>query len=141
MAVMFVVGIGTGSFMSLIIAVVQGAVPWNETGTITATVNLVRQMGATVGTAVIGGVIGVGVAAALPGSLDASTLTPQLVHGSSAAVQAQIAQIYGNVLAPVFAGLALTYALGIVAAVLLPAGRLSDELEPAADAATQPLTA
>jgi len=141
MVVMFVVGIGTGSFMSLIIAVVQGAVPRNETGTITATVNLVRQMGATVGTAVIGGVIGVGVAAALPGSLDASTLTPQLVHGSSTAVQAQVAQIYGDVVAPVFAALALTYALGIVAAVLLPAGRLSDEHEPAADAATQPLTA
>lgn len=141
MAVMFVVGIGTGSFMSLIVAVVQGAVPRNETGTITATVNLVRQMGATVATAVIGGVIGVGVAARLPASLDASTLTPQLVHGSSAEVQAQVAQIYGDVLAPVFAALALAYALGIVAAVLLPSGRLSDEHEPAADVATEPLTA
>ena len=67
MVVMFVVGIGTGSFMSLVVAVVQGAVPRNETGTITATVNLVRQMGSTVATAVIGGVIGVGVAARPPG--------------------------------------------------------------------------
>ncbi|MET0976459.1 MAG: MFS transporter [Leifsonia sp.] len=141
MAVMFVVGVGTGSFMSLIIAVVQGAVPRTETGTITATVNLVRQMGATVATAVIGGVIGAGVAARLPAALDASTLTPQFVHGSAAEVQAAVAQIYGDVLAPVFAALALTYALGIVAAVLLPSGRLSDEREPAVDAATEPLTA
>jgi MFS family permease len=141
MGVMFVVGVGTGSFMSLIVAVVQGAVPRNETGTITATVNLVRQMGSTIATAVIGGVIGAGVAAGLPAGLDASTLTPQLVHASPAAVQAEVAQLYGDVLAPVFAALAVAYALGIVAAVLLPAGRLSDELEPAADAAPERITA
>jgi MFS family permease len=141
MLVMSVVGIGTGSFMSLVIAVVQDAVPRNETGTITATVNLVRQMGSTVATAVIGGVIGAGIAANLPANLDAATLTPQLVHASSSAVQQEVAQIYGDVLAPVFLALALTYALGIVAAILLPAGRLSDDVEPTADAASEPITA
>ena len=129
--------------MSLVVAVVQGAVPRNETGTITATINLVRQMGSTVATAVIGGVIGVGVASSLPGVLDASTLTPQLVQESSDRLQSQVAQIYGDVMAPVFLALALTYAVGIVAAVLLPAGRLSDEHEPATEPepASEPLTA
>jgi EmrB/QacA subfamily drug resistance transporter len=143
MAVMFGVGVGTGSFMSLVVAVVQGAVARNETGTITATINLVRQMGSTVATAVIGGVIGIGVASQLPAVLDASSLTPQLVRGSSDEVQAQVAQIYGDVMAPVFLALALTYAVGIVAAVLLPAGRLSDEHEPSPDPepASEPLTA
>jgi EmrB/QacA subfamily drug resistance transporter len=141
MAVMFCVGIGTGSFMSLIIAVVQGAVPRNETGTITATTNLVRQMGSTLGTAVIGGVIGAGVASQLPASLEASSLTPSLVHGSTPAVQAEVAQIYGDVFVPVFAALAITYAIGIVAAILLPPGRLSDEPAPATEPATEPATA
>lgn len=141
MVVMSVVGIGTGAFMSLVVAVVQGAVPRSETGTITATVNLVRQFGSTVATAIIGGVIGVGVAAGLPATLDAATLTPQFVQQSSPAVQAEVAQLYGDVLAPVFAALALTYALGIIAAVLLPTGQLSDELEPSTDAATESLTA
>jgi MFS family permease len=141
MVVMGVVGIGTGSFMSLVVAVVQGAVPRNETGTITATVNLVRQMGSTVATAVIGGVIGVGVAAGLPSILDASTLTPQAVRASSPAVQEQVAQLYGGVLAPVFAALAVVYALGIIAAVLLPKGQLSDEVQHAPEAASEPLTA
>jgi len=141
MIVMGIVGIGTGSFMSLVVAVVQGAVPRNETGTITATVNLVRQMGSTVATAVIGGVIGVGVAAGLPSILDASTLTPQAVRALSPAVQEQVAQLYGGVLAPVFAALAVVYALGIIAAVLLPKGQLSDEVEPAPEAASEPLTA
>jgi MFS family permease len=142
MVVMFAVGIGTGSFMSLVIAVVQGAVPRNETGTITATTNLVRQMGSTLGTAVIGGVIGAGVAAQLPASLEASSLTPDVVHGSAPAVQAEVAQIYGDVFVPVFAALAITYAIGIVAAILLPPGRLSDEPAPATtEPATEPATA
>ena len=141
MIVMFTVGIGTGSFMSLIIAVVQGAVPRNETGTITATTNLVRQMGSTLGTAVIGGVIGAGVASQLPTSLEASSLTPRLVHASSPAVQAEVAQIYGDVFVPVFTALAVTYAIGIVAAVLLPSGRLSDEPAPANEPASESVSA
>ena len=63
-------------------------------------------------------------------------------------VQAEVAQLYGGLFVPVFLALAVTYALGIVAAVLLPAGQLSDELEPAAeptepttDPASEPLTA
>ena len=131
MIFMAVVGIGTGAFMSLVIAVVQSAAPRRDTGSVTATVNLVRQIGATVATAVIGGVIGFGVAARLPEWMDASTLTPQLVHAASPAVQAQVAGIYSGIFAPVFAALAIVYAAGIVAAVLLPAGQLSDETEPA----------
>jgi EmrB/QacA subfamily drug resistance transporter len=127
MLVMFVVGVGTGSFMSLIVAVVQSAVPRSETGTITATVNIVRQVGATVTTAVIGGVVGFGVAALLPAGLDATALTPQVVHASDIAFQMQIAGIYRDVFAPVFAALAIAYAVGFVAALLMPPGRLSDE--------------
>jgi EmrB/QacA subfamily drug resistance transporter len=141
MAVMSVVGIGTGAFMSLVVAVVQGAVPRTQTGTITATVNLVRQMGSTIATAIIGGVIGVGVAASLPATLDGSTLTPQLMRQSPPAVQAEVAQLYGDLFVPIFAALALTYALGIVAAVLLPKGQLSDEVEPSPEPASEALTA
>jgi len=127
MAVMFVVGIGTGSFMSLIITVVQAAVPRSETGSITATINLVRQVGSTVATAVIGVVIAVGVAGGLPAGLDASTLTPQAVLASGPAVQDAVAELYVHVISPVFAGLAAVYAVGIVAAILLPRGRLTDD--------------
>ncbi|WP_454603445.1 MFS transporter [Microbacterium trichothecenolyticum] len=141
MVVMAVVGIGTGAFMSLVIAVVQSAAPRRDTGSMTATVNLVRQIGSTVATAIVGGVIGLGVAALLPASLDAATLTPQFVHEASIAVQTEVAAIYSGVFAPVFAALAVTYAAGIVAAFLLPAGRLSDESEPAPAPSSEPLTA
>jgi hypothetical protein len=127
MIVMAVVGLGTGAFMSLIVTVVQSAAPARDTGTITASVNLVRQVGSTVATAIIGGLIGVGVAALLPARVDAATLTPAFVHGAPAALQAHIAEIYRNVFAPIFVGLAVTYGVGVAAATLLPNGRLSDQ--------------
>ncbi len=141
MAVMAVVGLGTGAFMSLIVAVVQSAAPRGETGTATATVNLVRQVGATTATALIGGVIGFAVTAALPAGLDAATLTPADVHAASDAVQTQVAQLYRDVFAPIFIALAATYAVGIVASLLLPPGRLSDDHEdaPAAGEPRHPL--
>jgi MFS family permease len=138
MLVMFAVGVGTGAFMSLIIAVVQSAVPRSELGSVTASVNLVRQVGATVTTAVIGGVIAGGVAAALPAGFDAATLTPQLVHAAPLAAQSAIAGLYTDVFSPIFVGLAVTYAIGVVAAVLLPAGRLPDEQESPLDAEALP---
>jgi MFS family permease len=141
MMVMAVVGMGTGAFMSLIVAVVQGAAPASQTGTITATINLVRQVGSTVATAVIGGVIGFGVADLLPAGLDASTLTPQLVHATAPAVQASVAQIYSSVFTPIFIALAAVYAVGIVAAILLPNGRLSEEPVPAPHAPSESFSA
>lgn len=139
MAVMALVGLGTGAFMSLIVAVVQNAAPRGEVGVVTSTVNLTRQVGSTLATAVIGGIIGFGVAGRLPQGMDAADLTPQAVHASAPGTQAAIAGIYHEVFAPIFAVLALTYAIGIVAAVLLPHGRLSDELETAP--ASEPLSA
>ena len=137
---MAVVGLGTGAFMSLIVAVVQSAVPREETGSITATVNLVRQVGATVATALIGGIIGASVLAMLPPGLHAATLTPAAVHASDPAVQQQVAHVYQGVFVPIFVALAVTYAVGIVASILLPDRRLSDDTGPlrAAPAASIP---
>ena len=129
-AAMAVVGLGTGAFMSLIVAVVQSAVPRAETGTITASVNLVRQVGATVVTALIGGIIGASVVAMLPTGLHADTLTPAIVHAQSPAIQQQVAQVYQSVFVPIFVALALTYLVGVVASILLPNRRLSDDTDP-----------
>lgn len=141
MIVMALVGMGTGSFMSLIVAVVQSAAPANQTGSITATINLVRQVGSTVATAIIGGTIGFSVAALLPTGLDAANLTPRAVHQATAATQETVAGIYGQVFAPIFIALAVTYAIGIIAAVLLPQGRLSDEPDAAPSPVSEPLSA
>ncbi|MGN7799623.1 MFS transporter [Leifsonia sp. 22587] len=138
---MAVVGLGTGAFMSLIVAVVQSAVPRTETGSITASVNLVRQVGATVATALIGGIIGAGVVALAPGGLDPATLTPAAVHAQSPEVQQEIAQVYQGIFVPIFVALAATYVVGVVASILLPNSRLSDDPGPLRDAATESIAA
>lgn len=137
---MALVGIGTGLFMSLVIAVAQSSVPQSSTGAATAAVNLVRQIGSTVATAVIGGVIGAGVASRLPDAV--ASLTPVEVHAAPGAVQDEVALAYAEVVTPIFAVLAVVYALGFVIALLLPPGRLSDEHDPAPRerASTDPVT-
>jgi EmrB/QacA subfamily drug resistance transporter len=137
-AVMAVVGAGTGAFMNLVVAIVQNATPASATGSATAAVNLVRQIGSTVATAIVGGVLAVGVAAGLPAGLDPATLTPELVHTAPAAVQADVADVYTSVLAPVFGALALVHLLGLLAALALPPGRLAADpvREPASPATT-----
>ena len=97
MLAMGLVGIGTGAFMNIIVAVAQSAAPREDTGSVTATVSLVRQIGSTAATAVVGGLIGAGVAAGCRRRLDAATLTPQAVARASAAVQAQVAELYSSV--------------------------------------------
>jgi len=138
MIVMAVVGLGTGLFMSLVLAIAQSAAPVSELGVVTASMNLVRQVGSTVTTAVIGGVIAVGVVALLPAGLDAATLTPQLVHAAPVAVQGEVAVVYHQVFAPVFLALACVYAIGIAAAVLLPHRPLTDETASVAVVESQP---
>ncbi|QHC75041.1 MFS transporter [Rathayibacter sp. VKM Ac-2805] len=130
MALMAVVGIGTGCFMSLIVVLAQSGVAPGEIGAITATSNLVRQMGSTIGTAAIGGSLGAGVAALLPAGVDAARATPAAVRSADAATQEAVASAYADVMAPIFLVLAGVYALGIVVAALLPAARLSDEQPP-----------
>ncbi|MET3905145.1 EmrB/QacA subfamily drug resistance transporter [Paenarthrobacter sp. 4246] len=141
MIVMGFVGIGTGSFMSLIVAVVQSAAPLSQTGSITATVNLVRQVGSTVATAIIGGTIGFGVAALLPSGLTAASLTPHAVQQATPEIQEAVAGIYGQLFVPIFIALACAYAIGIIAAVLLPQGRLTDEAETTQSEVPEPLSA
>jgi EmrB/QacA subfamily drug resistance transporter len=130
MAAMGLVGIGTGAFMNIIVAVAQSAAPREDTGSVTATISLVRQIGSTTATAVVGGVIGAGVLAGLPAGVVPSQLTPQAMQSAPAALQLEVAQLYSAVLVPVFIGLAVAYLVGVVAALLLPHGRLSEELEP-----------
>ena len=124
MAAMAVVGIGTGAFMSLVVAVAQSSVPRESTGAATAAVNLVRQIGSTVATAIVGGIIGSGVAALL--GADIASLTPSEIRAASDGVQAAVVDAYATVVSPVFGALAAVYVIGFLIALLLPAGRIDD---------------
>jgi EmrB/QacA subfamily drug resistance transporter len=62
----FVLGLGVGCFMMLVVTIAQDAVAAQLVGSATSTVNLVRELGVTIGAATIGSVLAVSVKPALP---------------------------------------------------------------------------
>ena len=55
-------------------------------------------------------------------------------------MQAEVAQIYTSVFVPVFTALAIAYAVGILAALCLPRGRLSSAPAGVPQGASKPVT-
>ena len=126
MAVMGAVGLGTGAFMNLTVAIAQSAAPVSALGRVTAAVNMIRSVGSTVVTAIIGTALGAGVIAALPHGFDASSLTPEAVRAAGPDVALEVARVYAGVFRPIFVGLAAVHAAGLLAALLLPRHRLPE---------------
>ncbi|MFC0681564.1 MFS transporter [Lysobacter korlensis] len=129
-ALMAVVGLGTGGFMQLVIVIVQGDTDPRSLGAVTSAVHLVRQIGSTVATALVGGVFAARLVEGLPARVDSGSLTPAVLQSLPAATQLDVAAAYSSAMAPVFLGLGAVYAVGFVAALLLPHTELSDRLEP-----------
>lgn len=65
-AAIFVLGVGVGCFMMLVVTIAQDAVATELVGSATSTVNLVRELGVTIGAAAIGSVLAVSITARLP---------------------------------------------------------------------------
>ncbi|WP_432509373.1 MFS transporter [Kineococcus auxinigenes] len=93
-------GLGAGSFMALLVVLAQDAAPRRNVAGITGTIAYVREAGATVGTALLGGVLAAGLAHATPDALGAGD--------------------YGPAFVPVFLTVAVAFAVGVVAAALIP---------------------
>jgi EmrB/QacA subfamily drug resistance transporter len=62
----FVLGVGVGCFMMLVVTIAQDAVAAELVGSATSAVNLVRELGVTIGAATIGSVLAVSITPALP---------------------------------------------------------------------------
>lgn len=118
-----VMGIGLGLAMQILVLVVQNTFPAREVGTATAANNYFRQIGASLGSAIVGTIFASrltdllsGASGAAGASGDTNSLTPEMVHNLPAAVQDLVVNAYSDALTPVF--LYLVPLLG-VAAVLL----------------------
>jgi EmrB/QacA subfamily drug resistance transporter len=106
-----IMGIGLGMSMQILILIVQNSFPNSEVGTATASNNYFRQIGASLGSAVVGSLFvarltqlladrmpGAGSAAA--GS--SNSFTPAIVRGLPEAVRKVIVGAYNDALTPVF---------------------------------------
>ena len=107
---LFVLGFGMGLGMQLLVLVVQNEFPHAMVGTATAANNFFRQIGASVGTALVGALFTSRLTADVAGklthldNLSLATLTPQVVDKLPAATQTIIANGYSDALLPLFLG-------------------------------------
>lgn len=119
-----VLGIGLGASMQIMVLVVQNSFPVEEVGTATAGNNYFRQIGATLGSAVVGSVFASRLSllllervpeGQLPGD-GANSLTPTAVRALPDAVQQPIVESYNDALTPIYLVIS---PLAMVAAILL----------------------
>src|SRR5690606_31165397 len=119
-----VLGAGLGTTMQLLVLVVQNSFPLREVGTATAANNYFRQVGASLGSAVVGslftGRLLTQLADRLPGDNvipeGAASLTPEVLRSLPAPVQDVVVTAYNAALMPIFLVMA---PLGIAAAIML----------------------
>ncbi|MDH2416321.1 MFS transporter [Nocardioides sp. CER19] len=120
-----IMGIGLGLAMQILILIVQNTFPAREVGTATASNNYFRQIGASLGSAIVGTIFAsrlTDLLSASSGSAggsgvgDANSLTPEAVHQLPTAVRDVIVNAYSDALTPVF--LYLVPLLGIAAVLL-----------------------
>ncbi|WP_432570602.1 MDR family MFS transporter [Kineococcus sp. SYSU DK005] len=129
-----VLGAGLGLFMQIIVLAVQNAVHPREIGTATSSNNLFRELGVTVGVAVLGTVftsrLTERLSGLLPGGVTAgghgtSSLTPEVVRSLPADVADGVVDAYATSLTPIFLWLVPMFLLGTVIALFLPEVPLS----------------
>jgi hypothetical protein len=121
---MAVMGAGLGSSMQILMLIVQNEFPHQLVGTATAASNYFRQVGSSLGSAVVGSMfvarlttlIAERMPAAAGASSGSKSLTPALVNSLPAPIRLIIVQSYNDALVPIFV---FMVPLGLFAALLL----------------------
>jgi hypothetical protein len=143
---MAVTGVGLGLVMSVMVTSVQNAAPRADLGAATSTNNFFRQIGASVGTSVVGAIFTTRLTSALPSGAalhipSANSITPAMVHSLPAALQAAFVHAYAAALPPIFLYLVPLFAAAFVLAWFvkeIPLRGGSQPVVEVAPAATRP---
>jgi MFS family permease len=111
-AYLAVMGLGLGLSMQIMVLIVQNSFPLREVGTATASNNFFRQIGATLGSAVVGSLFASRLAELLVQRLPAAatggapggsnSLTPAVVSALPAPIKEAIISSYNDALTPIF---------------------------------------
>ncbi len=107
---MGVIGIGLGANLQLLTLIVQNSFPHSMVGTATAANNYFRQVGSSLGSAIVGSVFAVRLTGLISGRLpegagsatDISSLTPGLVASLPDSIRTVIVESYNEALIPIF---------------------------------------
>lgn len=132
-------GMGLGCILQVLVLIVQDAVPVAEVGTATSANNFFREIGATVGIALVGSLFTSRLLTGLEGidlgAVDqistVEELTPALVAALPQAQQAAVVDAYASALTPLFGHVAPIFLGAVLVALLMPSKprRESDRME------------
>jgi EmrB/QacA subfamily drug resistance transporter len=126
---MFVLGVGLGCVMQVLVLIVQNAVPYAELGVGTSGATFFRSIGGSFGTAIFGAIFSnvlVGNLAAqlghvkLPHGLSSSSVTPAILDKLPPAVHHHVAVAYAQSIQTVFIIAAPIAAIAFLASWLIP---------------------
>jgi EmrB/QacA subfamily drug resistance transporter len=126
---MFVLGIGLGCTMQVLVLIVQNAVPHSELGVATSGATFFRSIGGSFGTAIFGAIFANALAgnlarrlgnATLPHGLSSASLTPAILDRLPPAVHHAVALAYADSIQRVFVIAAPVGAVAFLAAWLIP---------------------
>jgi MFS family permease len=132
LAVLLLIGLGIGLTMQVMMVVAQNGVDHRDLGAATSAVAFLRQIGASVGVALVGALITARFTDRLPDSV--TQLLPGGLSGLSAdrlaalppELRATVASAFGEAAPPVFGFVAPLLVVAFVLAIALPARPLRD---------------
>ncbi|WP_405867883.1 MFS transporter [Streptomyces sp. NBC_01515] len=130
----FLLGAGVGLVIQNLVLAVQNAFPTSAVGTATSANNFFREIGATIGTAVVGAAFAQRLTDQLSARLasssvsglgDSNSLTPSLVHSLPEQLQDSVIDAYQHALTPIFGYVAALLVVGVLLALVLPQKELA----------------
>lgn len=134
---LFILGFGMGLGQQILVLIVQNEFPHAMVGTATSSNNYIREVGATLGSSVIGALFtsrladqlaGAGEALASTG-LSANSITPAIVAQLPTDIQLLVQNAYHDALVPIFLYLAPFLLVGAVLLLFLKENPLKDTIE------------
>ncbi|MCI1749366.1 MAG: MFS transporter [Acidipropionibacterium sp.] len=134
-----IMGIGIGLAQQLLTLIVQNSFPAKIVGTATAANNYFRQVGATVGSAVVGSIFAINLKnlitdkmSGMPGAGAGSgvkSLTPAIVDGLPEPIRKLIIESYNEALLPIYLFLVPLAVLAVIVLCFVKEKRLATEVE------------
>ncbi|WP_302397130.1 MDR family MFS transporter [Eggerthella sinensis] len=134
---LFILGFGMGLGQQILVLIVQNEFPHAMVGTATSSNNYIREVGATLGSSVIGALFTSRLADQLAGAgealasigLSANSITPAIVAQLPTDIQLLVQNAYHDALVPIFLYLAPFLLVGAVLLLFLKENPLKDTIE------------
>ena len=132
---LFILGFGIGFGEQIFVLIIQNEFPQKMVGTATGGNNFFRQIGSTIGAALVGTLFTSRLTADLAGQLphtdniNISNITPQALDSLNESVRHLIETGYSDALAPIFLFLVPVFAVGVIICCFIKENALATTID------------